>query len=226
MLRSSILCLLLVLLPLTGWTAEIDPSSGDILPVQAAGAPWWAGLVTFIVTTVLTPFLVQLLRAKAAAASAVAQNAAVDTNGKLIDQRAAVVERVKAYLWGTAAAIAEKRFPRLAEAVVAGRLKTPEDVKTELRLWGDDLREQAVFYFKGQGIDLAATIGLDALDALIERAANAVSPFPGKDTAVALLKDEVAPLLADKGIAWMREHTMGRMLEPMQLVPATVEAKG
>jgi hypothetical protein len=52
---------------------------------------------------------------------------------------------------------------------------------------------------------LVETFGAQAIDDLIERAANAVSPFPGRDTAVALLKNGVADMLIDKGVDWMRE---------------------
>lgn len=227
MLRSLILCLLLVLLPLAGWCGEIDPVTGDIVakPAEAA-TTWWKELVAVIMATVVTPFLVQFMRAKSAAAAAEAERARVVTNGELIDQKGVLLTRVKEYLWGSAAAIAEKRFPYLANAILAGQMKTVPEIKRELFAWGAQLRTEAITYFGHQGIDLVATIGEEALDALIERAANAVSPFPGKETAVALLKDGVAPLLLDKGIDWMRERTMGRTLEPLALAVGTVEAKG
>ena len=49
-----------------------------------------------------------------------------------------------------------------------------------------------------------AAVGDEFLDKLIERAANEVSPFPGKETAVALLTDNITDLLIEKGVDYVR----------------------
>jgi hypothetical protein len=210
---ASILCLFACAL----WCA--DPGVGDIVPTASAApasGPWWASLVTTIVTLVLLPFLKQYLTAHADAADAQAKLHEIDASKSLIEQKGIIMDRLKAYLWGSAAAIAEKRFPDLARLVIAGHLDA-DAIKTELRHWGADLKAEAIFYFKGQGIDLVQTFGVVALDGLIERAANAVSPFPGKDTAEALLKDGIAPLLIDKGVEYMKAHSLGQILEPARI---------
>lgn len=198
--------LLLCILPLAAWC---DDAPDIIVPAQAgSGGPWWAGLVMTLVTVAILPFLKQYLSAQAAAANEQAKLHQIDASKSLIEQKGLIMERLKAYLWGTAAAIVEKRAPDLCRRVMAGQLKTADQVKDELRAWGIDLKDQAIYYFKTQGVDLVATFGHAAIDNLIERAANAVSPFPGKETAVALLKDGVAPLLLDKGVEWMKRANL------------------
>lgn len=198
-----LLLLLLLALPLTAEEAAIT---------VPPGAPWWAQLIVSLLTLVVLPYLVRYLRAKAEEAKLSAEKVAVDTNKSLIEQRGAIAERLKTYLWGTAAAIAEREFPRLATEILAGRLNSADEIKAQLRRWGGELRVQAIIYFRNQGIDLVETFGARALDDLIERAANAVSPFPGKETAVALLKDGAADLLLQKGVEWMREKVRAEPL--------------
>jgi hypothetical protein len=173
-------------------------------PDAAAAAPELTGiaaLVVTVVTTLVAMFVTPRLRAKAAAetkkAEAEALNANMSTNEILL-------RRLKSFLWGQAAAFAEKRFPVLAGQIASGHFKTEGSIKAELKIWHQDLKDSAVKYFGGQGVDLIGAVGDDALDALIERAANAVSPFPGKETAKALLKDRVSDVLVEKGVEWMK----------------------
>lgn len=206
-----IVSLLLCILPLATWGADI---ASDIVPPVAstAAAPWWAGLVMTIVSVVLLPFVKQYLTAHAAAADAAANLHQVDANKSLIDQRGAIMIQLESYLLKRASSIAESEFPRLAELIIAGKLKTVDDVKAVMRGWGATLKDEAIYFFKTQGIDLVATFGVTALDDLIEHAANAVSPFPGKETAVALLKDGIARLLLDKGVQWMKGEALSTPL--------------
>lgn len=200
--------LLLCILPLALWSA--DDTADIVAPVTAAtaSAPWWAGLVMTLVSVVLLPFLKQWLSAQSAAANEQAKLHQIDASKSLIEQKGLIMERLKAYLWGTAAAIVEKRAPDLCRRIIERRLVTADQVRDELRAWGLDLKDQAIYYFKTQGVDLVATFGHAAIDDLIERAANAVSPFPGKETAVALLKDGIAPLLLDKGVEYMKQRAL------------------
>ncbi len=66
------------------------------------------------------------------------------------------------------------------------------------------MKQEAQVYFDNQGIDLVKAVGDDALDNLIERAANEVSPFPGRDTAKELLKSKVSNMVVEKGVEWIR----------------------
>ena len=109
----------------------------------------------------------------------------------------------------SAAAIAEKRFPQLAETIKSKGLNADE-IKKELRMWGGDLKQEAQVYFDNQGIDLVKAVGDDALDSFIERAANKVSPFPGLDTAKELLKNKVSDFLIDKGVDWVKSRYLTR----------------
>lgn len=179
----------------------------DTIPSLPPGSPWWAQLVMTLLCMFVMPFLLKFLRAKTEESKKGAELAVIDANKSLIEQRGAIAERLKSYLWGTAAAIAEREFPKLCAAIIAGKLSDPHDIKAQLRSWGVELRLQAIEYFRTQGIDLLQTFGAQAIDDLIERAANAVSPFPGKDTALALLRDGAAPLLVERGVEWMRNAT-------------------
>jgi hypothetical protein len=174
---------------------------------DAATMPLWLQILIGVIGLVLSRYLIPWLKAHAAAAT-------VSANADAIDARGRLAERLKAYLWGQAAAIAEKQFPQLAADIAAGKFKDPASIKAELRSWGEELKAAAVTYFRNQGIDLVATYGEQALDDLIERAANAASPFPGKDTAVALLEKDVAPLLIAKGVEWMKSWTLARLQVP------------
>lgn len=179
----------------------------ETMPALPPDSPWWAQLVVTVLCVFVMPYLLKFLRAKTEESKKGAELAVIDANRSLIEQRGAIAERLKSYLWGTAAAIAEREFPKLCAAIIAGKLTDPRDIKAQLRMWGDELRIQAVEYFRTQGIDLLQTFGAQAVDDLIERAANAVSPFPGKDTAFALLRDGAAPLLVERGVEWMRNAT-------------------
>lgn len=179
----------------------------ETIPALPPGSPWWAQLVVTILCVFVMPYLLKFLRAKTEESKKGAELAVIDANKSLIEQRGAIAERLKSYLWGTAAAIAEREFPKLCAAIIAGKFKDPQDIKAQLRSWGFDLRFQAIEYFNTQGVDLLQTFGEQAIDDLIERAANAVSPFPGKDTAIALLRDGAAPLLVERGVEWMRNAT-------------------
>ncbi len=222
MLRLSLFCLLVLfqfLLPC--WAAEAPTSDAAI----QAQAPWWAQLVTVIVTVIVVPFVVQYLKAKTAESQKAADLNVIDANRSLIDQRGAITERLKTYLFGSAAAIAEKEFPRLCAQILAGRLQTADQIKMQLRLWGDDLKGQAVEYFRTQGIDLLTTFGPAALDDLIARAANMASPFPGKDTAVALLQNGIADQLLLRGVEWMKRATINaEPPHPSELTGPTKQA--
>lgn len=179
----------------------------ETMPALPPDSPWWAQLVVTVLCVFVMPYLLKFLRAKTEESKKGAELAVIDANRSLIEQRGAIAERLKSYLWGTAAAIAEREFPKLCAAIIAGKLTDPRDIKAQLRMWGDELRIQAVEYFRTQGIDLLQTFGAQAIDDLIERAANAVSPFPGRDTALALLRDNAAPLLVERGVEWMRNAT-------------------
>lgn len=172
----------------------------------ALGGLNWKEIIVSLVGLLITAFLVPYLKQQASAAKAAAEKDVVDASKSLIEQKGALATRVKSYLWGSAAAIAEKEFPQLAEKIAANELKSIKEVKEVLYGWGKVLKAEAITYFGKQGIDLVAAFGDQALDKLIERAANAVSPFPGRDTAKTLLQEKVSNMLIEKGVEWVKNH--------------------
>jgi hypothetical protein len=174
----------------------------DAVIADPSAMTWWqqALLGLFgLVSTLATAMLVPYLKAKAAASNAQADDSAMSTRQKL-------VERLKGYVWGQAAAVVERDFPFIAKKIIAGELRTAEQVKGVLKTLGVELKNDAIVYFKTQGIDLLEEFGEKFLDDLIRRAADAVSPFPGKETAVALLSDGAKNLLA-YGVHYCDEKT-------------------
>ena len=150
--------------------------------------------------TAITMFLLPFLKRKSAAAAAEAVKSNVEGRGVLAD-------RAKAFLFGEAGRIAEKEFPKLAGDILAGKFKGDgkwSAVKDVMKSWGVILKKDAIDYFGNQGIDLVAALGDKFLDKLIMRAADAVSPFPGKETAVELLTGTASDMLFKKGVEWTR----------------------
>lgn len=155
----------------------------------------WDNIISYALTAVVIPFVIGWLRAEK-------ENAHKAALVNEQDRKQAIINRVRDFIFNVAESFAEKRFPELAQDILAGRLNTKVQVRTQLRSWGGDLRDLAIDYFKGQGIDIVAEFGLDQIGRIIEQAANSASPFPGKSTADALLTNnkEGAQGIADNGI--------------------------
>ena len=165
--------------------------------------PQWLEIVLAGLGALVTMFLVPFLKRKGLAAKAERGAHEAAAANSTINARGLLVSRLQEFLYGSAAAIAEKRFPQLAEAIKTKGLNK-DAIKKELRLWGGDLKQDALVYFDNQGIDLVKSVGGEWVDKLIERAANKVSPFPGRDTAKELLKSGVSDWLIDKGVDWVK----------------------
>ena len=169
---------------------------------DASTLTWWQQILLALfglASTYATAMLVPYLKAKAAASLAQADDSAMSTRQKL-------VERLKGYIWGQAAAIVERDFPFIAKKIISGELKNAEQVKAVLKTLGAELKADAIAYFRTQGVDLLEEFGEKFLEDLIRRAADAVSPFPGKETAVALLSDGAKRLL-DYGVHYCDAKT-------------------
>lgn len=173
-------------------------------PAVAASMSW-AEAVGIIISTVLTLAIIPAIKQYRASLDAQRQASEALRTETTVDTTRVIVNRLQDYLIGSASAIAEREFVNLARRVVSGEVKTPEEVKAELRLWGVLLKSRAVEYFQHQGVDLRELIGDDAVDRLVERAANAVSPFPGMETSSALLSGRSAEALAAYGVLWVRQ---------------------
>lgn len=165
---------------------------------KADGSVWSTVLpiVLSVVGLVLTGFLIPWLRKMAAKAQTEATQAQVETG-------AAIFERVKGFVFRRVSDLIEDEYPKIAAQVVAGTLDK-DAIKSQLYALGAGLKQEAIDYFNGQGIDVVKQMGDDALDKLIRSAANMLSPFPGKATAVVLAETTVSNLIVDKGVEWAR----------------------
>ncbi len=197
--------------PVTETTVPTADAPAEAAPAEAAPAekaegaiPSWLQYLLALLSTAVTAFLVPFLKRKAQAAKAETDRQSAAATESNINARGILMGRLKQFLYGTASAVAEKKFPELAAKVKSGQLKSASDIKTELRSWGGTLRSDAMAYFGNQGVDVLAAVGDDFLDKLIERAANKVSPFPGKDTAKAMLQDNVSDWLIEHGVDFVR----------------------
>lgn len=197
----------------------------DETVLQIPGAPMWLNALLTVVGMLVAYFGVPWLRNGAAASKANATKLTAETGLTLMQQRKLLVERIKEFTLGTAAAIAEKRFPALARRIIMGEFKddTGAKVKAELLSWGAELRNTTKAYFLDEGIDLVEHIGDEYLDMLIERAANAVSPFPGKETAVELLKNNVSNMLVSHGVDWMKRYYAGQVSDQELMLAANIK---
>jgi hypothetical protein len=99
----------------------------------------------------------------------------------------------------------EQEMPLLAAQVLTKKLDK-DAIKAKLKVWGAEAKAAAIDYFKTQGLELVALVGDKYLDDAIRWAADRVSPFPGKETAVALATDKYSNWLVDKGVEWAREN--------------------
>jgi type II secretory pathway pseudopilin PulG len=161
--------------------------------------PFWLQVVVAVIGGLVTTFLIPYLRSKKKAAEAEAANQDLNAMGELVQQ-------VKVLLIEEAGVIAEQRFPKIAMDVVKGEIKGPAAIKAELKVWGEDLRDRAKRYFSERGIDVVGAIGDEYLDRLIRWAADQVSPFPGKATAVTLFEKEWSNKLVKYGVEWVKER--------------------
>lgn len=103
-----------------------------------------------------------------------------------VESHLVLANRAKAFIAGTAKALAEREFPKLAAAIESGNIKTPELAREVLTGWGREVRDAAVAHFKDNGVDIVAEFSVETLDNWIERAANISSPAPGMTTTKAL----------------------------------------
>lgn len=185
------------------FAAEVVSPGGVADPAQAP-QPWWATLILSLVSLVLTTFAVPFLHARKQAEDA--KIAALEKEAVLttMQQRELLSARLKSFLLRTAGIKVERDFPKLAQMVLDKRLNNVDAIKAELYRMGADLKQDAILYFGNQGIDLVAAVGDKYLDDLVRWAADKVSPFPGKDTAVTLLTDTVSNKIVDYGVHYFK----------------------
>lgn len=119
--------------------------------------------------------------------------------------------RLKLFLLERAEVAVEDKAGMLAIArgIQTKELTTLMGIKKRLYAMGAGLKQEAQDYFSAQDVDLLVELGEPYLDKAIAYAANKVSPFPGKDTAIALLGGGADRLLAKGAAALKREVDPG-----------------
>jgi len=174
--------------------AELDPSALE-------GQPFWQQVLYAVVVSVVSLFVLPYLKRLNEKARAEAEAANQTIREKLLS-------RVKSIALDQAYVIGQERFPKIAQWIFTNKEGKPglQTIKDELRSWGQDLKKHIVAYFKNEGIDIVGEIGDDYLDQIVRWAADKVSPFPGKETAVQLLTDDWTNKLADFGVDWVRDN--------------------
>jgi hypothetical protein len=193
-----VLLLFLALVPCIAFAEE----AAEVLP---PGTPAWAHLVYVIITAVIGTIAVPFLARKAQAAKEEA--AKLRTEGALtsLNARKVLIMELKNFLLDHCITVLEREIPNLAARVLTEKLGK-DDIKAVLRKWGYQARAAAVEYFASQGVDLVATVGDAYLDAAIRWAADRVSPFPGKETAVELATEKYSNMLIEKGVDYVRNR--------------------
>lgn len=76
-------------------------------------------------------YLIPLLKRKGEAATTESQNAS-------LDQLSKIKQQLKAFLYGTAQNIVESEFPKLADDIIHGRIKTQDEIHARLASFGRD----------------------------------------------------------------------------------------
>lgn len=117
----------------------------------------------------------------------------------------AAIGLVKTYVLDQAKALVEQEYKNIAAKVLSGELKTKEAVKKELYRLGEILKGKTKARFSRELPALGDQVD-ELLDDLIRSAADKVSPFPGRETAAALLEHSVSDALISKGVDWLREN--------------------
>lgn len=183
-MHPLLLLSLLMALPVSLVAAEAVP----VLAVPD-GAPWWAGLVVMAVSTIVLPFVTNYLK-KAADAKKAQLDSAV------LDRKQRIFLSLQSYALERSASYAERDLVTLAQMIVTKEITQKEKVKEYLKGLGRRLKSDLILYAKDNfTVDLLAEFGDKYVDELIEWAANKVSPFPGRETAVALLQGGADTLL-------------------------------
>jgi len=171
----------------------------------AQGEPLWAQIVYVVLTAIVTSFVLPYLKRLNEKARADAEVSNQSVREKLLS-------RVKSIALDQAYIIAQEKFPKIAKWIVTNKDGKPgmNTIKDELRSWGSDLKKHIVEYFKNEGVDIVGEVGDDLLDQVVRWAADKVSPFPGKETAVTLLQDDWTNRLMDFGVDWVRDKWLSQ----------------
>jgi hypothetical protein len=193
--------------PLLPVLAQEVGSDAPSIPLPPASTDWkqW---VAYVLVLVVTVFLLPFLKQRAAAAQAEAEKLRSEASNLDLQSKAVVLRELEAFLFSTAAVIAEKNFHRLASKIVNKEMTSKAEVKAELASWGAELKRLAIEHFQRQGVDVLTMVGDEYLDRAIAYAADRVSPFPGLETAKFLLQEHVSNAVVKYGVEWVRRRLL------------------
>lgn len=198
----SVLCLVMLACLLIPGLALAEEATSSAIPKDA---PWWAQLVYAAVTALVGMFAVPYLARKAQAAKEERDKLRAEGLANGVQARHILVADLKRFLFDYCSTLLEKRLPKLLPLIVSSKMDSIA-IKEELRAWGQDARAAAVEYFETQGLDIVALVGDSFLDQAVRWAADRVSPFPGKETAVQLAEAKYTNWLIDKGVDYVRNQ--------------------
>jgi len=186
-----------LLFPLTAFAQEAAPTTID--------GPLWAQLLYAALAAIISAFAVPFLARKAKAAQEEAEALRSQGLAEGMRARKLLVADLKHFLLDWCANKVEKEMPVLAAQALTHKLDK-DAIKAKLAVWGAEAKAAAIDYFQTQGLELVALVGDQYLDDAIRWAADRVSPFPGKETAVALATEKYSNWLIEKGVDWARDH--------------------
>jgi hypothetical protein len=171
------------LLPIPLMLTPFILAAQEAPPVVPApeGTPYWVQAVVSIVALLITTVLVPLIRRKTEAQASVA--------------RTTLADEVKYEALLIATNLAEQRLPIIAKMITEGSIKDAGTVKGILKAMGAEALEALKDTMRARGVDVVAKLGDKALEAAIRYAADKINPFPGKETAVALVEGGAQELL-------------------------------
>ena len=198
----SVLCLVMLACLLLPGLAFAEEVASTALPTDA---PWWAQLVYVAVTAIVGMFAVPYLARKAQAAKEERDKLRAEGLANGVQARHILVADLKRFLFDYCSTILEKRLPKLLPLIVSSKMDATA-IKDELRSWGAEAKDEAIDYFKMQGLDIVALVGDGYLDQAVRWAADRVSPFPGKETAVKLAEEKYTNWLVEKGVDYVRNQ--------------------
>jgi len=195
----------MLLFPLVAMAQEVSP------PATVDG-PWWAQLLYAALAATISAFVVPYLARKAQAAKEEAATLRTQGLAQGLKARELLLAELKSFLLEYCANKVEKEMLALATEVLAKKLDTTA-IKVRLKSWGAEAKTAAIDYFETQGLDIVELVGDKYLDEAIRWAADRVSPFPGKGTAVALATEKYSNWLVDKGVDWVRTRWLDQDAE-------------
>lgn len=180
--------------------AAVAEETADVVAITDFSV---TGIIQTVLVLVIVPFVTKYLKDAAAARRA-------ELEKSELSKKDEILEHLKIYALDRAGDYAEKDILTLSRMITTKEISRSEQVKSYLRDLGRRLKEDIIVFAKDvYGTDVIVEYGEKYVNDLVEWAANAVSPFPGKDTAQALLSGGAQRLL-ETGVERLDRYIEGR----------------